>query len=172
VQIANATTAETAVAPPVVRKMHQTIDAVTRRFERFEFNTAISSLMEYSNVLGDHVGENPGALREPFLVLLKMLHPFAPHLTEEMWQMFAQEGFILTAQWPVADAELMKEDVVTIVVQVNGKLRGQIEVPNPPEEATVMAEVQKNERVQSWIAGKQIVKTIYVPGKLVNVVVR
>jgi len=66
----------------------------------------------------------------------------------------------------------MKEDVVTIVVQVNGKLRGQVEVANPPEESRVFAAVDANERVQSWLAGKQIVKRIYVPGKLVNVVVR
>jgi leucyl-tRNA synthetase len=79
---------------------------------------------------------------------------------------------VLTSNWPVADPALMQEDVVTIVVQVNGKLRGQIEVPNPPAEDVVMAAVQSNEKIQSWVAGKQIVKTIYVPGKLVNVVVR
>jgi leucyl-tRNA synthetase len=156
---------------PVARKMHQTIDAVTRRFERFEFNTAISSLMEFSNLLGDNIG-NAAALREPYLVLLQLLHPFAPHMTEEMWETFGAKGFVLTSQWPVADPALMQEDVVTIVVQVNGKLRGQIEVPNPPVEDVVMAAVQNNERVQTWVAGKQIVKTIYVPGKLVNLVVR
>jgi leucyl-tRNA synthetase len=159
-------------APPaVVRKMHQTIDAVTRRFDRFEFNTAISSLMEFSNLLGEHL-ENPGALREPFLVLLKLLHPFAPHMTEEMWEMFGENPFVVTSKWPVADPALMREDVVTIVVQVNGKLRGQIEVPNPPVEDVVMAAVKGNEKVQNWVAGKTVVKTIYVPGKLVNVVVR
>ena len=155
----------------VTRKMHQTIDALTRRFERFEFNTAISALMELSNVLGEHL-DKASSLREPYLVLLQLLHPFAPHLTEEMWEKFGQKGFILTSKWPVADPALMREDLVTIVIQVNGKLRGQIEVPNPPVEEVVMSEVKRNQRVQQWVAGKEVVKTIYVPGKLVNVVVR
>jgi leucyl-tRNA synthetase len=66
----------------------------------------------------------------------------------------------------------MQEDVITIVVQVNGKLRGQVEVPNPPVEEQVLSAVRSNDKVQQWVSGKQIVKTIYVPGKLVNVVVR
>ncbi|HSP14142.1 MAG TPA: leucine--tRNA ligase [Thermoanaerobaculia bacterium] len=158
----------------VTRKLHQTIGAVTRRFERFEFNTAISALMELSNAIGDYLaggGRDP-QVREAYLALLQMLHPFAPHMTEELWEMAGEKGFVLTSQWPVADPALMQEDFVTIVVQVNGKLRGQIEVPNPPVEDAVMAAVKANEKVQSWVTGKQIVKTIYVPGKLVNVVVR
>jgi len=151
--------------------MHQTIDGVTRKFDRFEFNTAISSMMEFSNVLGEHVAADPGALRQPYLALLQLLHPFAPHVTEELWAKAGEKGLIVTSQWPKADPELMQEEVVTIVVQVNGKLRGQIEVPHPPEEAVVMAAVQANEKVQGWLADKQIVKTIYVPGKLVNIVV-
>src|SRR6476619_6163770 len=130
--------------------MHQTIDAVTRRFDRFEFNTAISALMEFSNVLG----EAPS--RDAYIVLLQLLHPFAPHMTEELWEMLGNKGFILTSKWPVADPALMAEDVVTIVVQVNGKLRGQIEVANPPSEDVVMAAVQSNEKIQSWTAGKQV----------------
>ena len=152
--------------PDVTRKMHQTIDAVTRRMERFEFNTAISSLMELANAMG----QQPS--REAYLVLLQLLHPFAPHVTEELWERAGQKGFILTSSWPKADPALMQEDVVTIVIQVNGKLRGQIEVPNPPVEAAVMSAVDSNEKIRSWVAGKQIVKKIYVPGKLVNVVVR
>jgi leucyl-tRNA synthetase len=152
----------------LMRKTHQTIDAVTRRFERFEFNTAISALMELSNA----IGEAPQPPRESVLVLLKLLHPFAPHITEELWEMAGQQPFILTSPWPAADPELMKEDVVTIAVQVNGKLRGQIEVANPPVEASVLAAVRENPNVKKWTEGKQVVKEIYVPGRLVNVVVR
>jgi len=89
-----------------------------------------------------------------------------------LWAKAGEKGLILTSQWPKGDPELMQEEVVTIVVQVNGKLRGQIEVPHPPEEAVVMAAVQANEKVQAWLSDKQVVKTIYVPGKLVNIVVR
>ena len=86
--------------------------------------------------------------------------------------MAGYEGMILTSQWPVADPALMLEDVVVIAVQVNGKLRGQVEVPYPVSEEQVLAAVQANERVQAWVTGKDVVKTIYVPGKLVNVVVK
>ena len=164
----------TGPTPPVIRKMHQTIDAVTQRMHRFEFNTAISALMELSNAIGDHLGANgdPAAAREAYEALLKLLHPFAPHVTEELWELLGHSELLLLTQWPVADAALMVEDVVTIAVQVNGKLRGQIEVANPPVEADVLAAVQGNDKIQPWVTGKQVVKTIYVPGKLVNVVVK
>jgi leucyl-tRNA synthetase len=157
----------------VVRKMHQTIDAVTRRIARFEMNTAISALMELSNAIGESIAAgNAGALREPYETLLKLLHPFAPHVTEELWAMFGHEGFVLTSGWPVADPELMREDSVVVAVQVNGKLRGQIEVAAPPDEARVFEAVFANEKIRQWTADKEIVKKIYVPGKLVNLVVK
>ncbi|HXH40619.1 MAG TPA: class I tRNA ligase family protein, partial [Thermoanaerobaculia bacterium] len=159
----------------LVRKTHQTIDAVTRRFDRFEFNTAISGLMELSNAIGDALAAgdvDAGALRDSYTTLLQLLHPFAPHITEELWAMFGNKGFILTSSWPKADPALMVEDVVTIVVQVNGKLRGQVEVPNPPEKEVVLAAIRANGKVQQWISGKEIVKEVYVPGKLVNIVVK
>jgi leucyl-tRNA synthetase len=158
----------------LTRKTHQTIDAVTRRFDRFEFNTAISGLMELSNAIGEALAANADApaLRDSYITLLKLLHPFAPHITEELWSMFGNEPFILTSSWPKADPTLMIEDVVTIVVQVNGKLRGQVEVPNPPEKDVVLAAIRENRKVQQWIEGKEVVKEVYVPGKLVNIVVK
>jgi leucyl-tRNA synthetase len=157
----------------VIRKMHQTIDAVTGRMERFEFNTAISALMEFSNTLGEAVNAGGGAeLRPAYEALLQLLHPFAPHITEELWELLGHESFVLTTKWPVADPELMKEDSVTIAVQVNGKLRGQVEVAAPPEEAKVFEAVFANEKIQAWVTGKQVAKQIYVPGKLVNLVVK
>jgi leucyl-tRNA synthetase len=156
----------------VLRKMHQTIDAVTKRVEEFAFNTSISGLMEYSNTLGDAIGTDPAALRKPYEALLQLLHPFAPHMTEELWSMLGNEEFVLTSRWPVADPALMQEDSVVIAVQVNGKLRGQVEVPAPPDEATVFAAVFAHERIQTWVSGKEIVKRVYVPGKLVNLVVK
>jgi leucyl-tRNA synthetase len=150
----------------VIRKMHQTIDAATSRMERFEFNTAISALMEFSNVLAE------APAREPYEALLQLLHPFAPHITEELWEMLGNDGMVLTSRWPVADRALMQEDTVTIAVQVNGKLRGQVTVAVPAEEPVVMDAVQSNEKIRQWIAEKEIVKKIYVPGKLVNIVVK
>jgi leucyl-tRNA synthetase len=155
----------------LLRKTHQTIAAVTQRIERFEMNTAVSALMELSNAIGDALGRGENA-REAYIVLLKLLHPFAPHITEEMWSMLGGEGFILTSDWPVADPELMKEEVATVVVQVNGKLRGQVEVPTGASQDEVFAAVGANENVQKWLAGKEIVKRVYIPGKLVNVVIK
>ena len=86
--------------------------------------------------------------------------------------MLGGEGFILTSAWPVADPELMKEDVATIVIQVNGKLRGQVEVPSGASEEQVFAAVDANENVRKWLAGKELVKRVYIPGKLVNLVIR
>jgi leucyl-tRNA synthetase len=160
--------AEAGPHTPLVRKTHQTIAAVTQRMERFEFNTAISALMELSNAISDSDGDT----RESYEVLLKLLHPFAPHVTEELWQMLGHKPFLLTSSWPIADPELMKEDVITIVAQVNGKLRGQVEVPAAATEEQVVTSTSTNANVRRWIEGKEIVKTIYVPGKLVNFVVR
>jgi leucyl-tRNA synthetase len=157
----------------VIRKTHQTIDAVTSRMERFEFNTAISALMELSNSLGEAFNAGGGAeLREAYETLLQLLHPFAPHATEELWEMLGNEGLVLTSRWPVADRALMQEDTVVIAVQVNGKLRGQVEVAAPPSEELVWQAVDANEKIQAWVTGKQIIKRIYVPGKLVNLVVK
>lgn len=162
-------------AARMLRKTHQTIEGLTRRVERFELNTAISSLMELSNAIHDYVaggGSSRTAAKECFMTLLKMLHPFAPHVTEELWERAGGEGMIVRAAWPVADPALMAEDTVTVVVQVNGKLRGQVEVPAAAAEADVVAAAKANDRVAHHLEGKTMVKTIYVPGKLVNVVVK
>jgi leucyl-tRNA synthetase len=160
-------------ADSVIRKMHQTIDVVGKRIERFEMNTAISALMELSNAIGEAIaGGNAAGVREPYEALLKLLHPFAPHITEELWSMLGNEGFVLTSKWPVADPALMQEASVVIAVQINGKLRGQVEVPAPPDEAKVFEAVFANEKITQWTAEKEIVKRIYVPGKLVNLVLR
>jgi leucyl-tRNA synthetase len=155
----------------LVRKMHQTIFAVTQRIDRFEMNTVVSALMEFSNAIGDAIARGED-VREAYIVLLKLLHPFAPHMTEELWAMLGGEGFILTSDWPVADPELMKEDVATVVVQVNGKLRGQVEVASGASQDDVFAAVDANDNVQKWLSGKEVVKRVYIPGKLVNVVIR
>jgi leucyl-tRNA synthetase len=159
----------------MTRKAHQTIAGVTRKLERFEFNTAISSLMELSNAISDYLsagGRSRKAATEAYDSLLRLLHPFAPHVTEELWEMFGNRTMLLTSAWPIADAELMKEDVVTVVVQVNGKLRAQMELPAGVDEATAVGEARRHPKIIPYTEGKAIAKTIYVPGKLVNLVVR
>jgi len=157
------------------RKRHQTIHAVSERIERFGFNTAISAMMELSNAIGDYLssgGVGRSEAEEAFETLIVLLHPFAPHVTEEWWELLGHDELLVATSWPKADPALVKEDVVTVVVQVNGKLRGQLSVAAGTPEGEIVEAAKANERVLPHIEGKAIVKTIYVPGKLVNLVVK
>ncbi|HUP63701.1 MAG TPA: leucine--tRNA ligase [Thermoanaerobaculia bacterium] len=159
----------------LLRKAHQTIATVGSRIDRFEFNTAISALMELSNALGDYLGGG-GVQRkvalEAYETLLRLLHPFAPHVTEEIWQRLGHEDLLVTSSWPEADPARQVEEEITIVIQVNGKLRGQLSVAPDAEEAEIVRQAKANDKVTPHLEGKEIVKTIVVPGRLVNLVVR
>ena len=113
----------------------------------------------------------------PFLAevqrnLVLLLAPFAPYLAHELWEMLGEKGSLLKAPWPKYDAALAKEEEIEIPVQVNGKLRSRIVVPADATEEFVLERALADEKVKAAIAGKQIVKKIYVPGKLVNIVVK
>ena len=101
-----------------------------------------------------------------------LLAPFAPYLAHELWEMLGEKGNLLKAPWPKFDAELAKEEELVIPVQINGKLRSRIVVPADASEETVLERALADEKVRAFIAGKQVVKKIYVPGKLVNIVVK
>ena len=151
------------------RKLHQTIKAVTDDFERFSFNTAIARMMEYMNVLS----RVEGALAPDIIMpLLVMLAPYAPHMTEELWHMLGNKGSIHNQPWPKHDPALAKEDEIEIPVQVNGKVRDTIKVSAETEKDAIIAEAKKAEKIQQFTTGKQIVKEIYVPKRLVNLVVK
>jgi leucyl-tRNA synthetase len=158
----------------IQRKLHQTIKRVTDDFQgRWHFNTCIAAIMELVNELYSVEDKQlPAALLasiERDLVLL--LAPFAPYLAHELWEMLGEKTSLLKAPWPKYDPELAKEDEIEIPVQVNGKLRGKIVVaPGTPDEQ-VVAQALADPKVQSFIAGKQIVKKINT-GKLVSLVVK
>jgi leucyl-tRNA synthetase len=166
------------------RKLHQTIKRVSDDFQgRWHFNTCISAIMELLNEANRTVlecggtvqakGDIPlGLLAEVQRNLVLLLAPFAPYLAHELWEMLGEKGNLLKAAWPKYDAALAKEDELEIPVQVNGKLRGLIVVPADATEDFVIERAHADEKVRSAIAGKQIVKKIFVPGKLVNLVVR
>jgi leucyl-tRNA synthetase len=162
------------------RKTHQTIQRVTHDLERFQMNTSIAALMELSNTLSDFIASphdatpaNLYAAREAMQSLTLMLSPFAPHTAEELWAALGHEGGILnTARWPIADAELAKKDELEIPVQINGKLRAKLNVAADISKEDMEAAALADEKVQSFIAGQTVVKTIVVPQRLVNIVVR
>jgi leucyl-tRNA synthetase len=160
---------------------HRAIERVTGDFEGLRYNTAVAALMELSNALGDFKAEprtaSPSdlfAVREALESLVLMLAPFAPHVAEEMWDGLGHKGGILRsgARWPEFDEGLARKDEVEIAVQVNGKLRGRVSVSAEASEEETRSAALSDERVRVWTEGKQIVKTVVVPGRLVNVVVR
>ncbi len=166
-------------ARAIQRKLHQTIKRVSDDFRgRWHFNTCIAAIMELVNALyaveeKDGVKDIPVALlAEAQRDLVLLLAPFAPYLAHELWEMLGEKGSLLRAPWPKYDPALAKEDEIEIPVQVNGKLRGRIVVPADVAEDLVRERALADEKVKAAMAGKQIVKIIIVPSKLVSIVVR
>lgn len=156
------------------RKVHQTLRRITHDFETFEFNTIVSSLMELMNEMykareGGIVGTPAWA--EAITIYLRMMAPVTPHIAEELWNRLGKPYSIHTQSWPVVDEEAAAEEMVTLVVQVNGKLRDRIIVPVSITQAEAQAAALSSEAVQRLLAGKPPRKVIVVPGKLVNIVV-
>lgn len=157
------------------RITHQTIRKATEDLERLRFNTMIAALMEFTNYLTKlkEAGTvNDSDWRESTAILLKLLAPTAPHLAEELWQRTGHEYSIHNQSWPQWDEELARDEEITLVVQVNGKLRDRITVPASITEAEARQIALERERVKAYLEGKEIVKTICVPGGPVNFVVR
>ena len=117
-------------------------------------------------------GTSTALLAEVQRDLVLLLAPFAPYLAHELWEMLGEKGSLLKAAWPKYDATLAKEEELEIPVQVNGKLRSHITVPADAPETVVLERALADEKIQAFIAGKQIAKKIFVPGKLVNIVAK
>jgi len=148
--------------------LHRCIAEVTERTENLLFNTAISSMMVFVNEMNQQPVRSRAVL-EQFVLLLA---PYAPHLAEELWQKLGHPGSLTQAPWPVLDERYLVEDLVTYVVQVNGKVREKLEVPADADEDAVRQAALASEKVQGWLEGKTLVKTVFVPGKLVGLVVK
>jgi len=166
-------------ARAIQRKLHQTIKRVSNDFQgRWHFNTCIAAIMELMNeVYGAEEaiasGKIPGALTaEVQRDVALLLAPMAPYMAHELWEMTGETGNLLKAPWPKYDAALAAEDEIEIPVQLNGKLRGLVVVAAGTSEDVIKQAALGDAKVQAAIAGKQIVKVIVVPGKLVNIVVR
>ncbi len=164
------------------RKTHQTIVRITDDFEQLHFNTSVAALMELSNALGDF-NVNPDeastsdafAVREALEALVVMLTPFAPHASEEMWEGLGNEHGILSEsspRWPVANLALAAKEEFEIPVQINGKLRSRIFAMPDTSEDELREAALSDEKVRSWMDGREVVKVIVIPRRLVNIVVR
>ena len=147
--------------------LHTIIKKVTGDMDRLHFNTAIAALMEFLPVLE----ERPAIPAETASAFLRLLAPLAPHLAEELWERTGGRGFILEQPWPACDDSRIRADRLTIVVQVNGKVRAEMQVPAGISEAEALALAEEQENVRKHLAGKTIRKAIYVPEKLVSLVV-
>jgi len=160
----------------LLRKAHQTLKRVTQDFEtRWHFNSAIALIMALTNEIGDQEplenGVRPEVRKEVLELLTLMLAPMTPHLAEELWEMLGHRGGLWTAAWPAFDEPLTREEEVEIPVQVNGRLRGKVKVAVGTSEEEVERLAKADPAIAPHLAGKAIVKRIFVPDKLLNLVV-
>ena len=148
--------------------LHKTIKKVTDDIESMKFNTAIAALMTLLN----EIYKEGSISREDLVIFLKLLSPFAPHITEEIYEFLGGEGFLTVSEWPEYDEAKTVDATVEVGVQVNGKVRAAVSIPADCDKDTAMAAAKANERVASFLEGKKIVKEIFVPGKIINIVVK
>ena len=157
-----------AIRPELEAVANRTIKKVGEDIDALKANTAIAQLMIYVNSLSDHGGAN----RAEYEVLLELLNPFAPHMTEELWQQLGHTEQLAYHPWPSYDEAKCVEQTIEIAVQVNGKVKARIQVPAAIESADAIAQAKAEPAVAEAIAGKTIAKEIYVKGKLVNIAVK
>jgi len=153
--------------PDVEKARHKMIKKVTEDIKNFRFNTAISAMMIFTNE-----AQSKSATRADIEALIKCLSPFAPHLCEEIWQKLGNENLACRENWPVFDEAKTIDDTIEIVVQVNGKLRAKLSAALNAEKEALLERAKNDDRLEKWLAGKTIIKEIFVPNKLINFVVK
>ena len=151
-----------------VKLLHQTIKKIGNDIENLRFNTAISQMMIFTN----HLITLDNVSKSVLEAFVKMLAPFTPHVAEEIWEYLGHKETITYESWPEFDEALSKEDLITIAIQVNGKLRADINMAANSVKDDILSSAKENERIKSYIEGKEIIKEIYVPGRLVNFVIK
>ncbi len=150
--------------------LHKTIKKVQEDIQEFKFNTAVAQMMIFVNEVKDlELGDQA---KNIWMKFVQVLSPFAPHITEELWKMLGGKESVFRSEWPKYEEKYLTEDTIKVVIQVNGKLRGEIEVATDAEEKDVFALAKAEEKVAKFLTEGKIVKEIYVKGKLVNLVVK
>ena len=148
-------------------KLHATIKKVTVDVDRMHFNTALSALMELFNL----IEKSEGITTDSAKICAQLIAPLAPHLAEEMWELTGSKGFVIESDWPSYDESKLVSNTFTLVVQVNGKVRANLEVPADISEAEAILQAKEHENVLKYIEGENVKKEVYVAGKLVSLVV-
>jgi leucyl-tRNA synthetase len=162
---------EPSATEQVLVAVHRTVKRVHDDLARYHPNTATAAMMELINTMAEHQATaSGGVLRQAYETLLRLLHPIAPHITEEIWRILGHEGSLLRAGWPSFDAALLAKQQVTLAVQVNGKLRATIDA-DPGLDAQAAGSVAR-EAIAKWLDGKRVVKVIHVPDRMVSFVVK
>jgi leucyl-tRNA synthetase len=151
-----------------LRELHRTIDKVTGDIQSLSFNTAIARMMEFVNFFTP-LERRPRTVLEPFVTILS---PFAPHLAEELWEILGRPAPASLAEWPTVEQRWLKDDMIEIPVQIQGKLRGRVVVPAAADVEAMKAAAAADPKIAEQLAGKSIAKVVAVPGRLVNFVLR
>ncbi|HTO86556.1 MAG TPA: leucine--tRNA ligase [Thermoanaerobaculia bacterium] len=162
-------------ATDLARLEHRTIRRVTEDAERFHFHTAVAALMEFQRGILEALEarqESVSAVRRATRTLLQLLHPVAPHVTEEWWERLGGQKSLLATPWPRFDADLATSPRVTLVVQVNGRVRGKLDLERGAAESAAVALAQADAKIRPWVEGRQIKRAVYVPDRLLNLVVQ
>jgi leucyl-tRNA synthetase len=154
------------------RKTHETIKRVTEDVEGFQFNTAISAIMELVNTVYSHQSQvTSKEIKEAVENVVLLLSPFAPHICEEMWEGLGHEPGIFNMKWPGYDPAVLVQKKITLIVQINGKVRSRLDLPVDMSEAALKEKVMADPAVVKWIENRPVRNFIVIPNKLVNIVI-
>lgn len=149
------------------KNVHRTVKRVSEDMEKFQFNTCVAGLMEFVNA-----AQKTGINHDAQKILVKLIAPLAPHLAEQLWEEIGGKFSVFDSEWPKYDEKYLVDDTLTLAIQVNGKLRGQITVAKDAPKETILSSAKAEEKVAKYLEGVEMVKEIYVPGKLVSFVVK
>jgi leucyl-tRNA synthetase len=161
------TDADTGTEPELERTLHKTIKKVSEDTEALQMNTAIAQMMIFVNA----ATSTATLPRDTLRAFLRLLSPYAPHICEELWQRLAEPELIAGARWPLHDEALCLDELITIVVQVNGKKRDELQVDKDADNATLERLALESERIRKFLGGREPRRVVVVPGRLVNIVV-
>jgi leucyl-tRNA synthetase len=166
---------DAALSQRLLTVTHRTIKKVSDDLETMGFNTAVAAMMELVNELYKVKAQDNFAVgitwRDALSRLVQLLAPFAPHIAEELWEQLGNQGSVHTSEWPSYDEQYLVSGTMAIAIQVNGKIRGQVAIASSATEAEVIESAKHDEKVMGYLDGKEVKKTIYVPGKLVSFVI-